>query len=415
MKPTIKMAELMHVVSDIMLTLSPAGRFRAMQRALLGQRPAEPTMPRTDSVSNRSSSDLPTGVDRRGSTPLAWPYEETGDTADDTETAAHHARMELAEGAKFLEGSVTNHAGSRGYKLYVPSSYRGQPLPLVVMLHGCKQDPDDFAVGTRMNQIAEEKQCLVVYPAQARLASRPQCWNWFYPINQRRGFGEPSLIADITREVMRNYHVDERRVYVAGLSAGGAMAATMATTYPDMFAAAAVHSGMPYSAARDLYSAISAMKHGPRERRRKEDAVLEGAQASPGVPIIVFHGDADYVVHSSNGEQVVRQAVSAHNERAAGADADPATVSSVIQRELPEGRSYTRTLHHDEFGQNVAEHWLIHGGGHAWAGGCRDGSFTDPQGPDATNEMMRFFYEQALPEHRDGEAGNRVSAGHHAD
>lgn len=370
MKSEMRMTELMHEVSGLMLALGPRDTLKTMQRLLLDMAPSKDT----------------------------WPYDDARIQADIDKDIAQQDMQEretgVPVGAKFIEGSVTNHAGTRSYKLYVPSCYRGQPLPLVVMLHGCKQDPDDFATGTRMNQMAEERQCLVVYPAQARFASRPKCWNWFYAKNQERGRGEPALIADIVRKVMRNYNVDESMVFIAGLSAGGAMAAIMAMTYPDIFAAAAVHSGMPASAARDLYTALSAMKHGPR-KHRKNNIASDIAESAPPVPMIIFHGDADPVVHPANGDHVLRQVVSNHSEATVDGENDKESMTSVVQHQLRKGRSYTRILHHDKIGQNIAEQWLIHGGGHAWSGGCANGSYTDPEGPDATKEMMRFFYEQA--------------------
>jgi poly(hydroxyalkanoate) depolymerase family esterase len=366
MKSEMGMAELMHEFSGMMLSLGPRDTIKTMQRVLLEMAPPKGT----------------------------WPYDDARSQTRTDRDFAQDRKRDMPVGGKFIEGSVTNHAGTRGYKLYVPSCYRGQPLPLVVMLHGCKQDPDDFATGTRMNQMAEERQCLVAYPAQARFASRPKCWNWFYPKNQQRGRGEPALIADITCEIIRSYNIDENMVFVAGLSAGGAMAAIMAMTYPDIFAAAAVHSGMPASAARDLYSALSAMKHGPRKHRGDRIA-SDVAESGPSVPMIIFHGDADSVVHPANGDHVLHQVVSNHSEAAADDETGPESVTSVVQHQLRRGRSYTRILHHDKIGQNIAEQWLIHGGGHAWSGGCASGSHTDPKGPDATKEMMRFFYEQA--------------------
>ena len=271
----------------------------------------------------------------------------------------------------FSDHSYTNAAGTRHYKLYVPASYTGeQAAPLIVMLHGCTQDPDDFAAGTQMNVLAEELQCLVVYPAQSMQANTSRCWNWFNAADQQRDQGEPSIIAGITREVMTHYATNPEQVYVAGLSAGGAMATIMGTLYPELYAAVGVHSGLPFASASDLPSALSAMKG---EFKR---------QHVPGraIPIIVFHGDKDTTVHPVNGDAVIAQGARHVSKEIA-----------VQPGRVPDGHAYTRTLHQRADGTVHAEHWLIHGAGHAWSGGSAHGSYTDGRGPDASREMMRFF------------------------
>ncbi|MBA5685854.1 PHB depolymerase family esterase [Duganella sp. LX47W] len=286
--------------------------------------------------------------------------------------APRAAPAPLPPGAQFITGSYANHAGERKYKLYIPSSYNGQPMPLLVMLHGCTQNPDDFAAGTRMNEVAEERQFLVAYPEQTRQANNGKCWNWFNAIDQQRGQGEPSLIAGIAEQVKRDYRVLDGQVYVAGLSAGGAMAVIVGTLYPDVFAAVGVHSGLPYASAQDLPSALSAMKRGT------------GANKASGgsLPIIVFHGDRDTTVHPRNGEAVMAQRL---NGNAA------ASVPSVQSGSVPNGHRYTQTTHRGDDGKPVVEHWVVHGAGHAWSGGSAQGSYTDGKGPDASREMMRFF------------------------
>jgi poly(hydroxyalkanoate) depolymerase family esterase len=239
------------------------------------------------------------------------------------------------------------------------------------MLHGCTQDPDDFAAGTRMNEIADEQTFLVVYPRQPASANAQKCWNWFSADEQHRDRGEPALIAGIAQQVMCEFSADRTRVYVAGLSAGGATAAVLAATYPDLFAAVGVHSGLACGSARDVPSAFAAMKgKGPVRVNRN------------GVPLptIVFHGDADHTVHPANGQQVISQAT-------------PTTAlrKSVRHGTSPSGMTYTRTVQTDPSGADVLEHWALHGGGHAWSGGSPNGSYTDPSGPDASREMIRFF------------------------
>ncbi|CAN7189969.1 extracellular catalytic domain type 1 short-chain-length polyhydroxyalkanoate depolymerase [Duganella sp. LjRoot269] len=293
------------------------------------------------------------------------------DRAIDAGSFTHpSAPAPLPEGAQFIKGSYTNHAGTRNYKLYVPSTYRGQAMPLLVMLHGCTQDPDDFAAGTQMNQVAEEMECLVAYPEQNAGANHSKCWNWFNAIDQTRGQGEPSIIAGITQQIIDEYPVNERQVFVAGLSAGGAMAAIVATLYPEMFAAVGVHSGLPFASAQDLPSALTAMKRGAASLKTSD-----GSQ-----PIIVFHGDSDTTVNPRNGEQVIEQRLHSHK----GA-------SLTQSGSVPNGHRYTQTTHTKADGTPVGEHWVVHGAGHAWFGGSSNGTYTDAKGPDASREMLRFF------------------------
>ena len=283
----------------------------------------------------------------------------------------------VPDGTKFIEGTFSNAAGRRTYKLFIPSRSQGQQLPLVVMLHGCTQSPDDFAAGSRMNFLAEEQNCFVVYPEQPSGANQAKCWNWFRTGDQRRGGGEPSLIAGITRQIMRDHAIDLKRVYVAGLSAGGAAAAIMGATYSDLYASVGVHSGLACGAASDLPSAFVAMRQG-----NGSEAI---GKAGSQVPTIVFHGDRDTTVHPNNGDRILEQATKA---------ASPTT--KVLRGRVPHGHAFTRTILTDGGGLTISEHWNIHGAGHAWSGGSPAGSYTDPRGPDATREMLRFFLEHAL-------------------
>lgn len=297
--------------------------------------------------------------------------------------------IDLAGKGRYLARSCTSHAGMRAYKLYVPSSYAGEPLPLIVMLHGCTQNPDDFAAGTGMNAVAEDNHCFVAYPAQTTSANGSNCWNWFKPGDQQRGHGEPAIIADITREIMREYKIDASRVYVAGLSAGGAMATVMGAMYPDLYAAIGIHSGLPYAVAHDVPSAFAAMK-----RRAGKSAAHKIAAPSPAplghvMPVIVFHGDRDTTVHASNGDQALSQCVP---DITTASSKESGVCAKVEKGTVPNGRAYTKTAFHDRRGKVIAEKWTIHGAGHAWSGGSSKGSYTDPQGPDAAREMLRFFY-----------------------
>ena len=305
----------------------------------------------------------------------------------------------VPSGGKYIEEFYANSAGSRTYKLYIPSGYQGQAVPLVVMLHGGTQTPDDFAAGTQMNVVAEEETCLVVYPAQPSHANPAKCWNWFRPGDQRRDRGEPSIIAGITRQVMHDYSVDPRRVYVGGLSAGAAAAAVMGATYPDLYAAICVHSGLACGVADDLISAFAAMRHGgsPNSSASDDTSAVPGDR-SP-LPTIVFHGDRDTIVHPRNADHVITRSVTATNWQ-----------TKVRRGQVPGGYAYTCTIHTDANGRAILEQWCIHGAGHAWSGGSPAGSYTDPRGPDAAKEMLRFFRDHPAPVGRDTKAANCESS-----
>lgn len=311
---------------------------------------------------------------------------------DDPHEALRPAVCPPESSGTFTTREFTNQAGTRAYKVYVPAKPADAPRPMVVMLHGCTQSADDFAAGTGMNRLADEHGFLVVYPEQAPHANMSKCWNWFKPQDQVRDAGEPSLIAGIVGDVAARHGADPRRVFVAGLSAGAAMAVVLGETYPEVFAGVGAHSGLPYGSAHDVPSAMAAMKGGRSGMPGLRN--LPGAAAGPrrkpvhAVPIIVFHGDRDHTVQHSNAAQIVHEAIEAH-----------AAEGTVLQQRSQRatavgGRQYSRTVHADANEQSRIEAWTLHGGGHAWAGGDASGSYTDGQGPDASAEMVRFFLAQ---------------------
>jgi poly(hydroxyalkanoate) depolymerase family esterase len=283
----------------------------------------------------------------------------------------------------FNSGKFESAAGALDYKLFVPSTYDGTPMPLVVMLHGGGQDADDFARGTGMNELAEECRFLVLYPEQSSGSNWQRCWNWFEKAHHERGQGEPALIAGMTREILSGYAVDETRVCIAGLSAGGAMAVIMGRVYPDLFTAVGCHSGLAHRSATDGYAALQAMRDGV------DACQVAETESSPGVPVIVFHGDMDRTVHVKNSTGIVQQSIDTYLAQTSDEEVELAFSENTGETA---SRRFTRSVHCGKAGEVVAEHWTLHGAGHAWSGGNRRGSYTDAYGPDASKEMLRFFH-----------------------
>jgi poly(hydroxyalkanoate) depolymerase family esterase len=295
----------------------------------------------------------------------------------------------------FTRGSFTNEHGTRDYRLYVPGGYeeRGS-VSLIVMLHGCRQDAEDFAAGTRMNVLAEREGFLVLYPEQRSDANVLDCWNWFEPSNQQRGGGEPSILAGATESVIAEYNVDTNRVYVAGLSAGGAMTSIMGATYPDLYTAIGVHSGLEYGAADSVWAAQAAQTDGgPDPDRQGHSAFLSAREEARVLPTIVLHGEEDEEVDMVNAHQTLSQWAQTNDYSSDGSDNDGITdePADAFRKRTPEGHDYVRYVYEDPKGDAIMEKWIIEGLGHAWSGGDPEGSYTDPEGPNASEEMIRFF------------------------
>jgi poly(hydroxyalkanoate) depolymerase family esterase len=272
-----------------------------------------------------------------------------------------------ASGSGLEAGMFDCPSGSRPYRLFVPARPAARPA-LIVMLHGCGQTAEDFAAGTRMNAHAERAGAIVLYPVQVQSANAQRCWNWFNPAERNAGSGEAAILSGMVRDVAARHGVDPSRIFVAGLSAGGALAQALGAAYPDLFAAVGVHSGLACGAANDVPSALMAMRRGH-----------EG-QGHHRMRTIIFHGDGDTTVNAANADAI----------------ADQVAQTATTPPETEEGRAkgglgYRRDIRRDRAGRIVLERWTVHGAGHAWSGGDTAGSFVEPRGPDASAAFMRFF------------------------
>ena len=303
-------------------------------------------------------------------------------------------------------------AGSLPYFVYTPEDYQiGTAVPLIVLLHGCTQTAVDLAASTQMNSLADQHQFIVVYPQQLKANNSYICWNWYEPANQSRGSGEPAMIAGIVQTMKQNstrWTIDEHRIYVAGISAGGAMSVILGASYPDIFAAIGVHSGLEYRAAIALKSVLKVSQRGG------PDPVQQGLLAYNAmgdfarvVPTIVFQGVNDYIVNSVNGDQVIQQWMRTDALASSGTyDATFSSPSTVTNGKVPGGRVYTVYTWNDSNGNELQEYWKVNGLGHAWSGGSRGIAYSDPQGPDASLAMYTFFMNhpmqvEAVGGHRD--------------
>jgi len=296
----------------------------------------------------------------------------------------------------FHSRTFSHGARARPYKLYVPHNYtHGRSTPLLVALHGCTQDPDNFAAGTRFNTLADQYNFLVLYPQQNSTNNAGMCWNWFLPSNQARGRGEPALLAGMIDHIASHYTVDSDRVFIAGMSAGAAMAVIMGACYPDYFAAIGVHSGLEYKAATNPVGAQIAMRRGgPDPALQGKLAYLSAGSASRVLPVIVFHGTRDETVAPINGDQVIQQFASTNDYADDGIanGSVSATPSSIETGQVPNGYSYTLYTYLYQ-GNVLMQHYNIKGMGHAWSGGSAapPATYTDSGGPDASAIMWNFF------------------------
>jgi len=289
-------------------------------------------------------------------------------------TASGSGSATIPEGAQFLEGQFACEAGSRRYRAYIPASAGTAETGMIVMLHGCTQTPEDFAAGTGMNDLAEEHCFIVIYPHQSRGENAQSCWNWFRRGDQRRGRGEPAILAGLAQKLAAEHGVPGNRIFAAGLSAGGAMAAILGETYPDIFSGVAAHSGLAVGSAKDVPSAFAAMAG--------NGSVAAPASGTAPVRTIILHGTADSTVHPINGEQIAQRALALA----------PRQTLQTEDRGETGGLAYVRKATLDADGAPFVEEWKIEGLGHAWSGGSAKGSYTDERGPDASRAVVRFFF-----------------------
>jgi poly(hydroxyalkanoate) depolymerase family esterase len=295
-------------------------------------------------------------------------------------------------------------AGVLPYFVYTPANYHIRtPTPLIVMLHGCTQTAVSFAASTQMNRLADQHLFIVLYPQQVKTNNNQLCWDWFEPAHQSRGSGEPAIIAGIVQSLKQNiseWTIDEHRVYVAGISAGAAMAVILGATYPDIFAAIGVHSGLEFRAATSMNSGLKASHQGGPDPLQQGLAAYNAmGDFARIVPTIVFQGLNDYIVNPINGDQVIQQWMRTDELASDGMyDATFTKPSTVTNGKVPAGHTYSRCTWNDSNGNEIQEYWKVKGLGHAWSGGGEGVAYSDPQGPDASLAMYSFFLKHPMPQ-----------------
>ena len=371
---TTDFAAAMRRATDLTRALNVSEATRVIQQALAGGSNT-PAPPESDERQALEAPKADASRSRMLGNRILRPLAEVVRTLKEGRTAlvdaphARHPTTSVPDRAQFIARSFACKEGTRQFKLFVPELAKSKPRGLIVMLHGCKQNADDFAVGTRMNKVATDNNLIVAYPTQSNAANAGACWNWFVPAHQMRDRGEPAILAGLTRELMQEFGLQRDQVFVAGLSAGGAMAAVLLETYPDVFSRAGIHSGLAYRSANDVMSAFAAM--------RGDATKISGTHVkSDASRLIIFHGDADQTVHSTNARRILLEHV----------DATWAVVKDAGEAN---GQRYSKEVFTQ--GKRIVEIWSIAGAGHAWSGGDRRGSFASPNGPDASAEMARFF------------------------
>lgn len=305
-----------------------------------------------------------------------------------------------AYAGSWVSGTVKNSIGSRDYKLWVSTGYaKEKPSPLVLMLHGCMQKPEDLATASGMNELADEKNFLVVYPQQVATANPLSCWNWFDVKHQSRDEGEPSLIAAVIQDVRSTYNVDAKRVFVVGISAGGAMAVVMAANYPDVFAGLGVIAGEEFKAATTVEGGLASMKTGGPDPNQQGllayQAMQKNLAGKKRMPLIAFHGTKDPYLNPLNTDQLIIQWAQTNDYLDDGKDNESVSVQSPVETKgaVPNGYSFTKGQYKDSTSRLLMEKWMVDGLGHAWPGSPNASQFADPKGPKASAEIWRFFSE----------------------
>ncbi|MEO7971727.1 MAG: PHB depolymerase family esterase [bacterium] len=309
-----------------------------------------------------------------------------------------------AYGGSWAGGTVKNSFGSRDYKLWLATGYRKEkPVPLVLMLHGCMQKADDLAALSGMNDLADVNNFLVAYPQQVATANPLSCWNWFDPNHQAREAGEPALIAAVVQDIRAGYNIDEKRIYVVGISAGGAMAVVMAATYPELFAGLGVMAGVEFKAGTTVAGGLAAMKSGGPDPNQQGLLAFQSMQQALGaakkrMPVIAFHGMKDPYLNPVNTDQLIAQWAQTNDYLDDGKDNDSVSIQSPVATKgaVPNGYSYTRSQYKDSKGRLLIEKWIVEGLGHAWSGSPIASQFADAKGPKASAETWRFFTETSL-------------------
>jgi len=308
------------------------------------------------------------------------------------------------EAGRIESGSYYSFNGMRSYKVFLPSNHSESTnhgkIPVIIALHGCMQDSESFAAGTRLNEWAEKLGFAVYYPEQSKFFNIYNCWNWFLPTNQMKNTGEAELIMGGLKKVTREFSLNKDKTFLLGMSSGGAVVSILANCYPRSFQAVATHHGTMYKAASDVFSAKEVVYNG--SKIAPEVAAAKGYSCSGftpkknPLPAVIIHGSRGAVMRAIHATQVESELRIFNDYLDNGIRDNSLDDEMTFEKFTPDNLYSYDVVTWSHRGRPYIKRYMIETLGHAWSGGDNQYEFNDPHGPDATKIILDFFSEYGL-------------------